>query len=161
MSQHGSRGPATPSQLGTRHKPIEKPGIQFLENMLEIMVSAGRPRNEFAPANLPDQVHLTAHIPAIQVQPVAMRIPAWNRPAKQLAQQNVRECLHNRGGSAFEQIRDTHAHPRLRQANEAIRVGKGAEFHANLGRFGSRLQVPEHPSVNFGGGFEEKSGLKT
>lgn len=160
MPQHGARDPAAPPEQGAAHQPVEKARVQFFKNLPQIMVRASWPRDEFAPANLPDEMHLPAHIPPVEIEAIAVRIHPGNRAAKQFAEQDVSQGFGHRGGSALEQVRHTNVNAILGQAHEAIRIGKRTEVDPDHGRRGSRLQVAEDAGIHFRGRLEKESALQ-
>ena len=74
MSQHAARRPAAPAQQRTAQQTMEVAVVQMAEDFVQIVAGAARIGQKFAPADLPHQVHFAAHILAVQVQAVAMRI---------------------------------------------------------------------------------------
>ena len=159
MPQHGTRCPAAPSEQGLAHQPVEKARVQVFENLPQIMVRAGRAGDEFATANLPDKMHLPAHVSPVEIEAIAVRIHPGNLAAIQFAEQDISQGFGHRGGSALEQVRHTHVNAVFGQAYEAIRIRERAEIDADDGRRGSRLQVAEDPGIHLRRRFEKQRAL--
>src|SRR5437660_5535334 len=58
VSETLARVIGAPGHLRTRHQAVEKPGIQVVENDLQVVVDASGSMNFLAPAHLPDQMGL-------------------------------------------------------------------------------------------------------
>src|SRR5438105_766576 len=125
------------------------------------MMPSGGPGDEFSAANLPDEVHMAAHVAPVEIQAVAVRIDARNLAAIELSEQNICERLHNRSRSALEHIRNARVEAVFGQADEAIGVGKGAEFNVNCRYFSSRLQFPEDAAINLHRRLEKQGALES
>ncbi len=142
------------------YQAVEKTRIQIFEDPLQMMMGTHGPGNEFASANLPDDVHPLAHIPPVEIQAVAMRVGARDRPAKQLPHQDVSQRFHHRSGRSLKHVRDPHVQAAFRHPDETIGVGERTEFHVNRRQAGPRLQFAEHAGINLGGRFEEQRALQ-
>src|SRR5579872_6530191 len=103
---------------------------------------------KLAPAHLPDQVHPVAHLLPVQVQSIPLAVERGGRPPEKLAKQNMRQCFLYRSRGGFQQICDTHMEAPLRQADDAVRIGKPAEIHIDPGNWNARMALLENPRVN-------------
>src|SRR5438045_4168601 len=99
--------------------------------MLQIMMHASGSGDKFAAAHLPDQVHVTTHVAPVQVQTITMRVCTRDWPSKQFSQQDISQRFHHRCWSSLEQVCNPHVNAIGGQADEAVCVRKGAEFHPN------------------------------
>ena len=84
---------------------------------------------KLAAANLAHQLGLAAHVAAVQVEAVAVRVLAGDGLAVQLAQQDISKGFRDRGGSAFEQVGNAHMEQPVFQADGTIGVDELAELH--------------------------------
>src|ERR1039457_2212808 len=71
MPQHTARRAAAPAELRPAQQTVEICGIEPLEDLVEIEMLAFGPGNEFAAADLFDQVGLPADVAAIEVEAIA------------------------------------------------------------------------------------------
>src|SRR5579872_1399985 len=124
-------------------------------------MGASRAGDEFAAANMPNQLHLPPHVAPVEIKAVAVGVETWNGAAKQLSQQNVSQGFHNGGRSALQQVRDADMKPTGRQSDEAIGVGELAKLHADLGWIGPGLQTVENTNVDFARRLEKQSALQS
>ena len=104
-------------------------------------------------------MHLFPHIPAVQIQAVAVRISARNRLAEQFPEQDVGECLDDRGGRAFEQIAHADVEMPWLDLGVTVRIGETAEFHPYLRYRGTGLQVTENAEIDLPGRLKQEGAL--
>src|SRR5689334_21513772 len=122
MSQKTARRAPAPAELRPSHQSIEEPLIQTLENVLEIMQVALRPRDKLPSANLTDQLRLTPDVSPVQIQAVTVRIPSGYRLAIEFAEQYVGQRLGYGRGRAFQEIRNADVQAAVFQSNKAVRI---------------------------------------
>ena len=130
-----------PAHARTRHQPVKEARVQFLENRIQIIKMTARRTQPLASTHLPDQVCLTDDFVAADILAIARRLPAVNRMAIHLGQQDVRDGPQNRFRRAFQQIREPHQQPAIAQPNRIVNVGEGEEFDLQLGQGSARPQL--------------------
>src|SRR5689334_21838349 len=83
MAQHGAGRPAAPAEQRAAHQAIEKARIEIFEDLFQVAMASYGPGNKLTPPNLPDDVHPLAHVPAVEIQPVAMAVGASHGTTKE------------------------------------------------------------------------------
>jgi hypothetical protein len=88
-----------------RQQSIEKAGVQAFKDRFEVVVLALWTGKKLSSSNLFDQMSLPAHIGAIEVQAVTVRVRPRDALSVEFPEQNLRQRLHNRGGGSREEVR--------------------------------------------------------
>src|SRR5580658_3234062 len=82
MAQPVARDPTAPAQLRPAQQVLEVFRVQRLEDRLQVIMTTLRAGDELAAPDLADQMHLPAHVPPVQVEPVAVGVNWRGRAAK-------------------------------------------------------------------------------
>ena len=151
MAEHAPRGRRLQPSSGRPSRPSKYCRFRHSKISSRSWCSPRGTGNEFAAADLPDQVHLPPHIAAVQVEPVAMRIDARHRLAEQLAEQNIGERLEDRRRRALEQVADADVQRPSSRRMKLSRIGKAAELHAKSRRRRARFQIAENAGIDLFG----------
>src|SRR5262245_9580071 len=123
------------------------------------MMGALRSGDEFAPADLTNQLRLPPYVAPVQIQAIAMGITARGGLAVELTQQDEGERLHHRRGRARKQVRDPDVEPPILQSDEAVGVGEAAELDPQLRHRRPRLDFAENAAIDLLGCLEEERAL--
>src|ERR1039458_6663114 len=105
MPQHTARRAAAPAELRPPQQTVEICGIEPLEDLVEIEMLAFGPGNEFAAADLFDQVGLPADVAAIEVKAIAVGVDGRSGPAVELAEKDVRQGRSEEHTSELQSLR--------------------------------------------------------
>jgi hypothetical protein len=92
---------------------------------------------------------LPPDVSAIQIEPVPVGIGPRRRTPKEFTEEDVRQRFENRGGRAFQQIRDPHVDSAVFQPDKAVGVRKPAEIDPDRGKTSAGFQFPENSGVDF------------
>src|SRR5580704_3530249 len=94
-----------------------------------------------ASAHLPHKMRFFDDFMAAHILSITRRMPAIDRLAIHLSQQDVGNGAHHRVRRAFQQIGQPHQKPTLAQANGVVNVGKGKKLDLQLRQRSPRTQL--------------------
>src|SRR5215510_1856668 len=106
---------------------MKKPGVQVLEDLLQIVVPALRAKQALASAHLPDQVGLGRDGRTASKFTEARSMLLVNPLAVKLGDQDVKDGMQHRLRRAFQQIGDSNQNPPLTQPDRVVQIGKREE----------------------------------
>jgi len=141
MSQAKLGVAATPGHLRTRHQAIEKPGIQFFKDLLQIEIFAFGSQQSLAPAHLSDQVHPGDNIFASGKFAKTYSVCAINFFAVELGDQDVQYGMEHRFRRSFQQIRDSNQQASFTKADSVIELREREELDGEFWQRSSRAEL--------------------
>src|SRR3954471_4277896 len=96
-----------------------------------------------------------AHIPAIQIETIPVRIDRRGFFSVELPQENMRERLDYRGRRAGEEIGHADVERAILEPDETVGVCEGTELHVKRGECCPGFQFAKDAGINLRGGFEK------
>src|SRR6202008_1237414 len=115
------------------HQAMEKAAVQVLEDGIEIVEVPAGGAQQLAATHLADKMGLADDFMAGDVFTVTRGLPAIDGSAVHLGQQNVRDSLQNRFGSAFQQVGEANQQAAVAQPDGVVDVGEGEELNLEFG----------------------------
>lgn len=106
---------------------MEKPRIERLEDLLEVVMVAYRCQDALTSSGLPNVLGLSRDGLRRDMPPVAVGVDRGDRFLVQLGQQDMSDRVVNRFGCVLEQIRQPDVEPSLTKANRSVQARKPAE----------------------------------
>ena len=102
--------------------------VQVLENLFQVIAGALATGDEFPPSSLLDQLQGAAHFLPVEIPSVALGMHFRNGAAHQFGQKDVGQRFQDLRRNPLQDVRNSNVQARFIPADEAIRVGKPAEF---------------------------------
>src|SRR5271165_4407609 len=132
VGQTAARANLAPGHLRAPQQSVKEPQVELVEDLLQVVEEPTRRMNAFAPAHLPHQMRFGADVLASHVTAKSARVRRLDRLAVYLGQQNMHDRLDNAVRCAFQQVRDSHVHLGVAQADGVVHVCEGIELDTEL-----------------------------
>jgi hypothetical protein len=134
---------AAPSELGSAHEPVEEAAVKVFEDFFEVVVVAAGRVDMLAAAKLAHEPRFGGEVVAGDIAPVPGAVSPIDGLAVKLGEQDMRDCVENGIGRAFEDVGEANIKFALTQANGVVDGDKRIEanVHGRRRRAGAHLGV--------------------
>src|SRR5690242_14984424 len=113
-----------PPERWPRHEAEEVFEVQLFKHLLKVVTVSLRLRHLLAAARLAHKMEAVAHVAAVKVEAIPVRVDCGNLLLVQLADQNICERLENRGGRVFKEIGNLHVEATVLHTDRTVGVCK-------------------------------------